>query len=312
MSDLAPIDRQSSLDALLDAAIAIEAETARASGSIQFIARVFVQVTLPHSKPASNEVERSNGSVRVSLMAPARIGLPYGSIPRMVFVWMCSEVVRKKSRELCLGDSLSDFMKKTGLLDSGRCVTGGRNGSLRRVKEQCRRLFATTVTMMSDTAERACDRRLVLSDESDIWWEPIRPDQRTLFRSTLRLSEAFYQEVIRAPVPVDVRALRALRRSPLALDVYVWLTYRAFRLTGKVSIPWPSLQRQFGAGYPETPRGRADFRQRFRRAMRKVELVYGAIVGKVSMNEKHLTLMPMPPHVPRVPRVPRALEQRCG
>lgn len=43
--------------------------------------------------------------------------------------------------------------------------------------------------------------------------------------SLKELGEDFFKMVTASPVPVDMRALRALKRSPLALDLYAWLTY---------------------------------------------------------------------------------------
>ena len=47
-----------------------------------------------------------------------------------------------------------------------------------------------------------------------------------LWQSCVTLGEQFYLEVIDRPVPIDMRALRALKKSPMALDLYSWLTYR--------------------------------------------------------------------------------------
>ena len=55
------------------------------------------------------------------------------------------------------------------------------------------------------------------------------PDQRVLWGSWIELGELFYAAITSAPVPVDMRALKALKRSPLALDLYAWLTFQAFR-----------------------------------------------------------------------------------
>ena len=59
-----------------------------------------------------------------------------------------------------------------------------------------------------------------------LWWTPRQPDQGTLWESTVVLSERFFSEITENPVLIDLRALRALKRSPMALDVYLWLTYR--------------------------------------------------------------------------------------
>jgi len=49
-------------------------------------------------------------------------------------------------------------------------------------------------------------------------------------------------------VPLDLRVLRALR-SPFEIDIYVWLTWRFFRLRKPVVVPWKTLQLQFGCDY---------------------------------------------------------------
>ena len=46
------------------------------------------------------------------------------------------------------------------------------------------------------------------------------------FNSVVVLSAEFYDELVAHAVPIDLRALKALKSSPLALDIYSWLTYR--------------------------------------------------------------------------------------
>jgi Plasmid encoded RepA protein len=51
------------------------------------------------------------------------------------------------------------------------------------------------------------------------------------------------------PVPVDMRALKALKRSPLALDLYAWLSYEAYRAHRNAKprfVGWDKLHEQFG------------------------------------------------------------------
>ena len=105
------------------------------------------------------------------------------------------------------------------------------------------------------------------------------PEQLGVFQSRLRLSDAFYDEIIGHSVPVDMRVLQALRRSPLALDVYAWCAYRLYTLArsprSTALVPWEALQRQFGAGYAETTRGRCDFRRAFLRELTRVLALHG-------------------------------------
>ena len=37
-----------------------------------------------------------------------------------------------------------------------------------------------------------------------------------------------------------------MKRSPLGLDLYLWLTYRTFELTRPLRLTWPLLYKQFG------------------------------------------------------------------
>ena len=58
-------------------------------------------------------------------------------------------------------------------------------------------------------------------------------------------------EIIRHPVPLDLNILKALKRSSLGLDLYLWLTYRTFALKGPLQLSWACLYRQFGVNPAE-------------------------------------------------------------
>ena len=111
--------------------------------------------------------------------------------------------------------------------------------------------------------------------------------------STVSLSSEFYSEIVRHAVPVDLRALRLLKRSALALDIYAWLTYRLSYLSSPVLIPWRTLEAQFGAHYAR----RRDFRRKFRAHLVDVIQVYPQARARPS--ERGLTLLPSRSHVPR-------------
>ena len=68
-----------------------------------------------------------------------------------------------------------------------------------------------------------------------------------MWDSTIQLGEHFFNEIIAHPVPIDLNALLALKRSPLGLDLYLWLTYRTFNLKTPLYLSWRQLYRQFGA-----------------------------------------------------------------
>ncbi len=278
------------VERLITEALAIEAESAQEAGALGFMARAMVQATLPHRKVAGNEFERRNGAFTLSLMAPARVGLPYGTVPRLLLAWMTTEAVKTQSRELELGDSLSGFMRELDLVP-----TGGRWGSITRLKDQTRRLFASTVSASYDGTDKQAEMGYRLADKSLLWWDAQAPDQAALWRSTVTLTEQFYREIIEHPIPVDMRAIKALKRSPMALDIYCWLTYRASYAKKPTTIPWAGLAMQFGAEYGRT----RDFKAAFMAEMRKVSVVYAG--AKVEATDAGLILKPTTPHISRKP-----------
>ena len=100
------------------------------------------------------------------------------------------------------------------------------------------------------------------------------------------------REATEAPVPLDLRVLRALR-SPFEIDIYVWLTWRFFRLRQPVTIPWGSLALQFGCGYAN-PR---HFKKRFLCYLRSVIDYYPEV--RLESSGTGLVLKPSPTHIAR-------------
>ena len=54
------------------------------------------------------------------------------------------------------------------------------------------------------------------------------PNQASLWESKIQLGERFFHEIITNPLPINMKILKAMKRSPLGLDLYLWLTYRTF------------------------------------------------------------------------------------
>jgi hypothetical protein len=117
---------------------------------------------------------------------------------------------------------------------------------------------------------------MAVAPKGQMWWNPKEPDQSTLWGSWIELGEDFYTAITAAPVPVDMRALRALKRSPLALDLYAWLTYEAFRAHRKGRsrfVSWGLLMKQLGTDYADE----TNFRRKVKAALTKIRTVYPAL-----------------------------------
>ena len=59
-----------------------------------------------------------------------------------------------------------------------------------------------------------------VADRAEFWWDVKRPAVPVLWDSTIQLGEQFFNEIIAHPVPIDLDTLKALKRSPLGLDLY--------------------------------------------------------------------------------------------
>ena len=275
------------LNTLISEALAIEARDAKEAGTLGFMARALVQATLPHSKVEGNEFKRRNGAFKLTILADSDVGLPYGSVPRLLVAWLTTEAVRTKQRELVLGDSLSQFMSQLDLVP-----TGGRWGTITRLREQMKRLFSAAVSCTYDDGEHWAIKNIQPVAQANLWWSPKAPGQMSLFESTLTLGEEFFKEVINYPIPIDMDAIKALKRSPMALDIYCWLTYRMSYLKKKTIIPWGALETQFGSDYTRTRR----FKDKFLHQLRAVSVVYPE--AKIEDSDTGLVLLPSKPHIP--------------
>jgi len=281
-----------SIEKLIREALAIESAEAQEAGTVGFMARAMVQATMPHRRVKGNEFTRKNGNFTLNMLAPSKIGLPYGNVPRLLMAWITTEAVKTKNRELMLGNSLSAFMGELGFQ-----ATGGRTGSITRMKNQTKRLFSTTVNCSYESDDGSAILNFMVADKAMLWWDAKNPDQQELWQSSVLLTEPFYREITTHPVPVDMRALNALKRSPLALDMYTWLTYRMSYLKNATRLPWPLLQAQFGSDYADNAQGRRDFRRKFLWQLKMVQAVYPV---DVEPSTEALLLKPNPPHVRRL------------
>lgn len=288
---------------LLDVAEVIHLDPDKTEAA--FMARQLVQATLPHSDPGQVPVwGRSNGRLTLTIKpdwefdpktgSSRCVGIPYGTVPRLLLFWITTEAVKTKSRKLELGSSLSAFMRELGLTP-----TGGRWGSIPRLREQMNRLFRAKISF--DVAQEASNGGhgnawldMQVAPKGELWWNHRAPNQDTLWQSWIELGEHFFEAIVAAPVPVDMRALRALKKSPLALDLYAWMNYRTFTLErrGKAQfIPWRSLMQQLGADYSDP----SDFRKKVKAAIRKVQAVSPGL--KIEFVDGGLNLHPGRPAI---------------
>ena len=165
--------------------------------------------------------------------------LPFGNLSRLILAWVCTEAVCTQSRDLVLGSSLSEFMQSLGIY-----TTDGNAHT--RLRNQMKRLFHASVQLTYEDEQVSASINSPVASRTEFWWNGSLPGEQAQWANTVELGEKFFQEIIRHPVPLDLNILKALKRSPLGLDLYLWLTYRSFTLKRPLWLSWARLYRQFG------------------------------------------------------------------
>jgi hypothetical protein len=280
----------------------MQEEEAKEAGTLGYIGRCVVQATLPHSDPApEHSFERQNGTYVLSIVAPKKTGLPFGVYPRLILIWMSGEVVRTEEPKLWLGDRLAEFMRAIGITP-----TGGRHGTITNLRDQMKRLFSSSIDFSSEEGHRDRGSGCRIADDYELWWKPKQPDQSDLWRSWVELSPKFFAELKNFSIPIDLRRVKMLRRSPLALDIYTWWTYRFSYLRKQTEVPWEALYLQFGASYGTI----RQFRWEFKRAVKKAHAAYPE--ANISEGKYGLILRPSRTSIPKLlPQPSIATQERA-
>ena len=266
-------------------------------GSLGFAFSGWAQCALPHRRLAPDARWEIAGE-RVRLVVEPglhpsshdgpmeHIGVPYGSIARLILLFLQTEALRTNSREVELGGSLRQWLSKIG------ASIGGSNA--RAVRDQAERISRCRLTFHIQGSGKVglvnqsiVDRALFIEDSNT--------RQGKLSLETAKLSEGFFEQLKKHPVPLEEAAIRAISNNPAALDAYLWLAYRLHVLTSDKLITWKALKSQFGGGYKEL----FHFKPRFTQALALATAVYPA--AKIDVIEQGVILKPSrPPVAPRV------------
>ena len=241
-----------------------------ANPDLGFMGRTMALCSLPRSNPGNRlQYKRQNGPFTLYMVAGGGNKLPYGNLPRLLLAWVSTEAVRAQSRELVLGRSLSEFMRALGVYSSS-------GGKYTRLRNQMKRLFGCTVSMTYEDKHGDQFVSSLIAERGEFWWNERKPDEPMLWDSKIYLGEAFFNEIIHHPVPLDMNTLTALKRSSLGLDLYLWLVYRTFPLRAPLRLTWRQVYRQFGA-HPDNAHDKKtvqNFRIKVLRELKKIKMAW--------------------------------------
>ena len=174
----------------------------------------------------------------------ATLGVQYGALPRLILIHIMSQAVRTKSRQVHLGATFTDWMRRMGY----RSISYGPRGSATLTRQQLDRLLACEWIMRWDGEGFDGTRgfgikEIKLSSEYAGFSTAAGGGGREL-----KLTEEFFEHLRQHALPLDETAIRQLRESPTALDLYTWLAYRLPRINPRrpASLSWQQLAAHFG------------------------------------------------------------------
>lgn len=240
---------------------------------IEFLHSAFCHVGLPRRKTDARVFERRSGHVGMRIEAGQWFDgsndidqpLPYGVIPRLIMIHLSTEAIRSRTRCVGLG-SVRGFLASLGLQTSG-----GARGGYTALRTQLDALAACRMILSFQSQGEPVTVDVRPIERFEGWWRQ-RDASPQYCTGKLELSEWFYSSLAEHAVPVDPRALDAIRHSALTMDVYVWLAQRLCRVKSMhgTKLSWHNLYSQFGQDY----RNPKDFKRELRRAIRQVLVVY--------------------------------------
>ncbi len=253
----------------------------------------WAQVSLPVRRPTDDAIWSVSSEKVKLLIEPGRrprgdeyelVGVPWGCHARLILVWLQSEALRTNSRQVELGGSMREWLGRIGV-----SVGGNTDRSVRDQAERisrCRLTFHLLGTNGSGLVNQSIVDKALFIEAAD-------KDERQgrLSLEVAHLSEGFFDQLKRHPMPLEEAAIRALSNNAKALDVYLWLAYRLHSLKSDKMVSWTALKAQFGIGTAQM----FNFRSKFTATLGLATAVYPA--ARVDVTDRGVVIKPSRPPV---------------
>lgn len=274
------------------------------AANLAFLHSYFAQVGLPRSLKA---IKNADGTFKTRYLHRAgncallvRAGeiavdgefvlqpLPYGPKPRLMFADICTRAIQTRSPEVDMEESVRQYLERRLGLSWG----GGNRGQYTLFRKQSLALAACSLVLAVEQDKRVIQFQGAPIARFDAWVGN-EGSQRALWPGSLRLTAEFFGSLLDHGLPIQREAYWALSGSPLAMDVYVFLAHRLWRVDGYVDIPWRRMRDAMGPEYRSVKK----FRDDFLAAVKAVEKVYPDAQGRIEAPRGRCRLRHAPPPV---------------
>jgi Plasmid encoded RepA protein len=133
------------------------------------------------------------------------------------------------------------------------------------VREQIERLFNSLISFEYSLKGEGRSGRawlnMQIAPDGILWWSDKDPEQAVLFGSWIEVGEKFFDAVMNAPHPLDIRVVQHIKDSSLGIDLYTILNreaYRAMKDNKPRFLAWEWLLEQTGNEYKNLHNFRRD------------------------------------------------------
>lgn len=233
------------------------------SGDLSFVHTGFCMSAFPLRRPTdeSKPWSRWDQDFSISIQPaeftipggqPVRIGVPYGPKPRVLMVWVSSQINDPLRRA---DDRWLEIRKIREWFSELQLPWGGRN--VAETKDQLIRLSQARMTLSFRHGDQLPIRQETIFNTSvmpqDEFITYARGETREVpWPRELELSESVFSRFRQYAVPIPIDRLKPLTGNPMALDYFFYLCYRLPTLSvGESDIAlWKDLARRFTPTLP--------------------------------------------------------------
>ena len=259
-----------------------------------FVTSAMIFAALPHRAVKTGIYKRTDAMVSLSVMNDPEIGIPYGRYPRLLLAHICTLAKRTGERRIQLGESQADFIRRLGLNPESM----GKRGQVSLMKNSAIQLFTAAIRWTESGENKFNFKNVEVASQGSLIWTPHSNAGgigNYQWQGFIDLSESFFNQCVQHSFPIDLNVVHALRSS-VAIDIYVWLTYKMNILNKPLKITWRQLKFQFGSEYSDDANGIKNFKGKF---IAQLKLVLEHYQANVDATTECLELRPSNTHIPK-------------
>lgn len=247
---------------------------------LYFLSSPFASLSLPHRKTWSTKVVTANGGEKVEELihrvsngretliveGSPSFGLPYGTYPRLFHFYICAEIKRTGNATIVINSSLPKFMQELGFT--------GQGAQKKLFFEQVLRFINATYRFERKGEDGVsvvkADSPVSGYNLESVWFKRKKTDEV----ASITFKDWFVDEIMGSAIPYQKEAIKSLRGSSLALDLYAWIAWRSHTLNRsprkQATIKLEDFAYQFGLSYSRD----CDLKRDLKKAYREVKALY--------------------------------------